>query len=169
MAVVGGNAIDHAKAYAGLGVTFEVNNIVGRLNASDVIIPFGKGVVTDTSVTSENAARLPVVTDNASDFNGVAFYALNRAYQDDESIGAVPKRSFDVMTMGEIWVYARTTVAKDDPVFLIVGDTGANNYHGDFINVATSGTYTGVELTDAKFTSAGSAGDLVKIAIKIGG
>lgn len=173
MVVVGGNAINHAVAYAGLGYTFEDHNIVTRYNASSsVTIPFGKGVVTDTTTgVPATAARLPVAADsNSAAINGIVFYALNRAYQEGQRFGAVPGRDMDVWTHGEIWVVAQVAVAKDDPVFLITNDGGATSNEGDFINVASSGNYTGLAYTNAKFTSAATAaGQLVRISIGIGG
>jgi hypothetical protein len=171
MPVVGGNAIDHNVAYPGLALTFEVNNKKGKLNATSAIIPFGKGVVTDTLITTTPASRLPVLADvNALAFNGVAFYELNRAYQDGETIGATVGYDFTVLSAGEIWVITQIVVAVDDPVYLITDDAGASSNEGDFINVAASGNYTGLLIPNAKFTSAAAApGDLVKIAFTIGG
>ena len=170
MSVIGGNAINHQAAYAGLCLTFEAHNFVGRLNASGVTIPFGKGVVTDTSVTDENAIRLPVSGDAAAAFNGVTLYELNRAYADGATFGAVDGYDATVVSMGEIWVYTQETVVKDNPVYLISENLVTPSQVGDFNTSGVVGDVTAaILIPNAKFTSAGAAGDLVKIAFTIGG
>ena len=171
MAVIGGNTINHAVAYPGMAINSEVVNKVGKLNGTTAVIPFGKGVVTDTTVTTAAASRLPVVTDtNALAFNGVAFYELNRAYTAAQSIGAVPDYDFDVVTIGAIWVIAQTLAAVNDPVYLITDDAGTTSNEGDFMDVATSGAYTGLLIPNAKYVIAPTAvGEIAKISFSIGG
>ncbi|MGB5803635.1 MAG: hypothetical protein WBH21_06430, partial [Vibrio anguillarum] len=57
------------------------------------------------------------------------------------------------------------TVAKDAPVYLRVGATGA----GDFSGIVGTGATLGVLIAGAKFLTAGDAGDLVKISLGLGG
>ena len=170
MPVVGGNTIEHVALIAGLGITFEAHNLPSRLNASGVVIPFGKGVVTDTTVTTENAARLPAVADLYAAFNGVAFYELTSATPDGATFGAVNDRSFTVMSMGEIAVFTREAVVKDNPVYLISENLVTTTQVGDFNTTGIVGDVTAaILIPNAKFTSSGAAGDLVKIAFTIGG
>ena len=160
MTVLGGNTIDHGKAYAGMVADGELVNAVSKLNKGTVGIPFGKGVVSD----GEDGAKLPVAASTAAQFNGVVKYELNRAHRDGE-VGAVPLYDMTVVTLGSIWVKVLDTVAKDAPVYLRVGATGA----GDFSGVVGAADTLGVLIPNAKFTSAGVAGGLAKISLGIGG
>ena len=160
MAVLGGNAIDHGVAYAGQVTSLQLCNAVSKLNKGTAGIAYGKGVVTD----GEDGAKLPVPASTAEQFNGVVKYELNRARTATES-GAVAKYDMTVVTHGEIWVKVLDTVAKDAPVYLRVGATGA----GDFSGIVGATDTLGVLLPDVKFTSGGGAGDLVKISIGLGG
>ncbi|MDZ4324167.1 MAG: hypothetical protein U1A73_03965, partial [Pseudomonas sp.] len=67
-----------------------------------------------------------------------------------------------------IWVTARVAVAKDDPVYLVVGDgTGTNQ--GQFSNVIGAAATLAVLIPSAKWVSTAGAGALAKISLKIGG
>ena len=166
MAVQTSYAINHNKAYAGLAVTFEPNALFSKLNKGTTTIPYGKGVVSD----GENAARLPIITDtDALAFNGVLFRELNRVVAGGENGGAVPDRDATVLSHGVIWVYARATVVKDNPVYLITDDTSDPDYAGDFDNVASAGDRTALLIPGAKFMTGGATGDLVQISLGIGG
>lgn len=160
MSVIGGNTIDHGKAYAGMVADGELVNAVSRLNKGTTSIPYGKGVVTD----GEGAAKLPVPASTAAQFNGVVKYELNRAHRDGET-GAPANYDMTVVTLGSIYVKVLDTVAKDAPVYLRVGATGA----GDFSGIVGTADTLGVLIPNAKFTSGGAAGSLVKIALTIGG
>lgn len=160
MAVIGGNTIDHGKAYAGMVADGELVNAVSRLNKGTVSIPFGKGVVTD----GEDGAKLPLPASTAAQFNGVVKYELNRAHRDG-SFGGIPGYDMTVVTTGAVWVKVLDTVAKDAPVYLRVGATGA----GDFSGIVGAADTLGVLIPNAKFTSGGVAGGLAKIALTIGG
>ena len=47
MPVIGGNAIDHGKAYAGMPADAQIYNHVSKVNGGAANIPYGYGVVTD--------------------------------------------------------------------------------------------------------------------------
>jgi hypothetical protein len=160
MAVIGGNAIEHGKAYAGMVSSLQLTNAVSKLNKGTVGIDYGKGLVTD----GEDGAKLPDSGSTAAQFIGVNKYELNRARTSGE-VGAPAKYDMTVVTTGEIWVKVLDTVAKDAPVYLRVGATGT----GDFSGIVGTGATLGVLIPDAKFTSGGGAGALVKISLNIGG
>ena len=165
MPVVGGNAINHKAAYAGMVADLQLCNTVSKLNKSTTVtIPWAYGVVAD----GDDGAKLPSASDTAAKFVGVVRRVLNRAYQDGAVIGAVPIYDFDVVTSGVIWVTARVAVAKDDPVFMVIGDgTGTNQ--GQFSNVAGTGATAAVQVADAKWVSSATAGQPAKISLNIGG
>lgn len=160
MPVIGGNSIDHGFAYAGQVADLQLCNAVSKLNKTGASIAYGKGVVTD----DEQSAKLPVPASTAAQFNGVVKYELNRARQDGES-GAPDGYDMTVVTEGVIWVTVLDTVAKDAPVYLRVGATGA----GDFSGIVGTGATLGVLLPNTKFLTGGDAGDLVKISLGLGG
>lgn len=161
MAVLGGNTIDHGKWYKGMIVDGQLHNAVSRLNKSGSTIPYGSGVVSDGA----GAAELPGDSSTAAQFNGVAVYELNRAYADDDTFGAPDAYDMTVLTVGTIVVEVLDTVTVDSPVYLRVGATG----RGDFSGIAGTGVTAGVLIPNAKFKSAGGAGDLVELSLVVGG
>ena len=164
MPVQGGNAIDHGFAYAGMAVDGQTANDVSKLNTGSVNIPYGYGVVSD----GDNGAVLPTAASTAADFVGIVKRELNRAYTASETFGAQVDRDMTVRTAGVIYATARVAVAKDDPVYLVVGDgTGTNQ--GQFSNVAGALDTLGVLIPGAKWTSSAGAGELAKISLVIGG
>jgi len=156
---------EHAAAYAGMPADGQLCNTVSRLNASGATIAYGLGVVTDTTVTTSDAATVPTGASTAAQFNGVVMREVNRAYADGETFGALNERDMTVINQGVVWVEVLDTVAKDAPVYLRVGATG----NGKFSGVVGSGATLGVLIPDAKFVSGGEAGDLVKISLGLGG
>jgi hypothetical protein len=164
MPVQGGNAINHGVAYAGMIADGEVSNGVSKLNKGTANIAYGLGVVSD----GDDGAKLPVAASTALQFVGVVRRELNRAYTSTDVFGAVAKRDMTVETMAPIWVTARVAVAKDDPVYLVVGDgTGANQ--GQFSNVVGAAATLAVLIPNAKWVSSAGAGALAKISLKVGG
>ena len=162
MSVQGGNAIDHGFAYAGMVADLQLVNGVSKLNKSETIyIPYGSGVVTD----GDNGAKLPVAGSLAPEFNGVVKYELNRARTDQNLTGAIPLYDMTVITQGVVWVKVLDTVAKDAPVYLRVGATG----NGTFSGIVGTGVTLGVLLPNVKFVTGGTAGQLVKISLGLGG
>ena len=141
-------------------------NTVSRLNATGATIAYGKGVVTDTSVTGDNdAMRLPVLADSANIaliFNGVVMYEINRAQADGAVAGAVDENFGTVATEGVLWVVVQEAVAKDDPVSLRIngGDEGDFQTTADANNILIAG---------AKFLNAAGIGELAKISFGLGG
>ncbi len=162
MPVIGGNSIDHGVAYAGMVADGQLLNAVSRLNTSDDSIAFGKGVATDT--VNEGGAILPSPTTTAAQFNGVVKRELNRAHEDGDT-GAIAGYDMTVVTEGVVWVTVLDTVAKDAAVYWRVGATDA----GDFSGIVGTGDTLGVLISNAKFLSAGEAGDLVKVSLGLGG
>ncbi len=161
MSVQGGNAIDHGFAYAGMVADLQLCNGVSKLNKGTENIPYGSGVVTD----GEDGAKLPVPASTPSEFVGVAKYELNRAHLDSAPNGATPLFDMTVVTFGVIWVKVLDTVAKDDAVYLRVGTTG----NGEFSGVVGTAATLGILVPNARFLTAGDAGDLVKISLGLGG
>ncbi|WP_288082868.1 hypothetical protein [Pseudomonas sp.] len=164
MSVQGGNAINHGAAYAGMPADAQTYNHVSKLNAGSATIPFGYGVVS----SGDDGAVLPTDTSTAAKFVGVAVRELNRAYATGDTFGAPVDRDMTVRTAGPIWVTARVAVAKDDPVYLVVGDgTGTNQ--GQFSNVVGAAATLAVLIPGAKWVSSAGAGQLAKISLVIGG
>lgn len=154
-------SINHGVAYAGMVADAELCNAVSKLNKGTTTIPYGLGLVTD----GEDGAKIPVPASTADEFVGVAMYELNRAQADGDVAGITAKRDGSVVTHGVIWVEALVTVAKDDDVFVRVGATDP----GKFSNVVGTGATLGVQVPNAKFLTGGTAGDLVKISLGLGG
>jgi len=165
MAVQTTYSTKHAAAYAGMIADEQLHNTVSKVNKSTTVtIPYGYGVVTD----GDDGAKLPVDTSTAAKFVGIAQRELNRAYTTGQTFGAVPLYDFSVVTEGVVWVTAAANVAKDDPVYLIVGDgTGTNQ--GKFSNVIGAAATLGVLLAGAKWVSSASSGALAKISFGLGG
>lgn len=168
MPVVGGNTINHNALYAGMVTSMQLCNGVSKLNKQGATVAFGLGVVSD----GDDGMILPVDTSTAANFIGVVKYELNRAYQDGETFGARPDYDATVITHGEIAVLPTVDVAKDDPVFLIVGDGTAPNANlGKFSNVIGAGVTLAVAITDAKWTTTTTTASAQpgKISLGIGG
>lgn len=167
MPVIGGNAIQHGEAYEGMPADAELYNHVSKLNNTAAAIAYGRGVVSDT-VDPDGSAMLPNGTSTAGKFIGVVVRELNRAYQEGQFFGAPVARDMTVRTAGPIWVRALVAVAKDDPVYLVIGDgTGVNQ--GRFSNVVGTGPTAAVLIPNAKWVKSGAAGALAKISLVIGG
>lgn len=164
MPVQGGNAIDHELAYAGMVADLQLCNGVSKLNKGTVNIPYGYGVVTD----GDDGGALPTDSATANEFIGIVKYELNRAHLDSAPDGATPLFDMTVVSHGVVWVEALTGVAKDDPVFFVVGDgTGTNQ--GQFSNVIGAAATTAVQIVGAKWVSSAQAGSLAKISLGLGG
>lgn len=149
----------HRAAYAGMLADQQLYNTVSKLNKSTTVtIPFGRGVVTD----GDDGAKLPVSGSTAARFVGIAMRELTRAYREGDVFGAVPVRDFAVITQGVVWVPAAVTVAKDDPVYMVLAD-------GTFSNVVGAAATLAVLVNDAKWVSSAAAGVLAKISLGIGG
>lgn len=168
MPVVGGNTINHNALYAGMVTSMQLCNGVSKLNNQGATIAFGLGVVSD----GDEGMKLPTDASTAADFIGVVKYELNRAYQDGETFGARDAYDATVITHGEIAVLPTVDVAKDDPVYLIVGDgTTPNANLGRFSNVVGATTETAVLIAGAKWTTTTTAASAQpgKISLGIGG
>jgi hypothetical protein len=161
MSVQGGYTLNHNAAFAGMVADGQLLNSISKLNKGTINIAYGKGVVTD----GEYGAKLPTGASTAAQFNGVVKYELNRAHTAAAPDGAIPDFDMTVVSSGVIWVYTLDTVAKDAPVYLRVGATGA----GDFSGVVGTGVTLGVLIPNAKFITGGTAGQLVKISFNVGG
>lgn len=164
MSVQGGNAINHGVAYAGMTADGQLKNGVSKLNKGTVNIAFGLGVVSD----GDDGAKLPTSTSTAANFVGIVKRELNRAYTVADIVGAVAKYDMTVENVGPIWVTARVAVAKDDPVYMVIGDgTGTNQ--GQFSNVVGAASTLAVLIPNAKWVSSAASGALAKISLVIGG
>ena len=165
MAVQTTYATSHNAAYAGMLADEQLFNTVSKLNKSTTVtVPYGYGVVTD----GDDGAKLPVAASVLENFVGIAHRELNRAYTASQVFGAVPQYDFSVITGGVVWVTASVQVAKDDPVYLIVGDgTGTNQ--GKFSNVIGTGATIGILISNAKWVSSAASGALAKISLGLGG
>lgn len=164
MPVQGGNAIDHGFAYAGMVADNQVENSVSKLNKGTSEIPFGLGVVTD----GDDGAKLPNSVSTATQFVGIVKRELNRAVQQGGTLSDNIKRDMTVVTHGVVYTNALVTVAKDDPVFLVVSD-GSGTDQGKFSNALGAGATLAVEIPGAKWVSSAAAGALGKISFGLGG
>lgn len=160
----------HNALYAGQLASMQIYNIVSKLNKSTTVtIPWGYGVVSD----GDDGAKLPISTSTAAKFVGIVQRELNNAYPVGvsgvtASFGAVPIRSFAVITEGEVAVVPHANVAKDDPVYLIVGD-GTGTFQGEFSNVVGTAATTAVLIPNAKWLTTTTAGQVGKLSLVIGG
>jgi hypothetical protein len=153
MAVQTSYSVYHAAKYAGQVNQLNPFDSVSRHNGTGATIPFGYAVVT----SGTDGAALPVDTDTELTFIGVSMRELNRAFEDSETFGAKDAQDFTVVTSGRVAVVAGATVAKDDPVYMIVGDgTTPNTLLGKFTNVVGATTTTAVLIPNAKFEEAGT-------------
>lgn len=167
MPVIGGNAINHGRLYAGMVPDARQSIGVSKLNEEATIIPFGYGVV---SGSADDGMILPINTSTAANFIGVVKYELNRAYVDGESMGARPDMDATVVTHGPIAVAPTVAVTRDDPVYMIVGDgTTPNTNLGRFSNVAGATTETAVLIAGAKWTESLDADTVGIVTLGIGG
>lgn len=163
MVVQNSYSIDHGEAYAGMTADVQLANYVTGLNTDSVVIPYGKGVVSDGT---EQGMILPVPASTAALFRGVVKRELNRVTPDGATFGVPVERDGSIQTTGAIWVLAAEDgIAKDDPVFLRVGATNP----GDFANDVGTGATLSVAIPGAKFLTGGDEGELVKISLVVGG
>lgn len=153
--------LNHNPAYAGMVVDGELNNIISKLNQTDVTIRYGAAVVRD----GEGAATYPADDGVHDKFVGVAVRELNRAYTDGQTFGAVPAKDFSVLTAGVIYVVAAEAVTEGAPAFFRVG----SDSNGNFAAAVGAGDTLAIAIPNAKFVSAGAAGSLVKLSIVVGG
>jgi X-X-X-Leu-X-X-Gly heptad repeat protein len=163
MPVLGGNAIDHGFAYAGMVADAQLCNGVSKLNKGTTTLIAGLGVVTD----GDDGASAPVDTSVAANFVGIVKYELNRVLGND-GLTVNAKHDMTVITHGVVYVQANVDVVKDDPVFLIVGD-GTGTDQGKFSNVIGTGATLAVAIPGAKFVSTALASSFTKISLGLGG
>lgn len=165
MPVLGGNAIDHGFAYAGMVVDNQLENSVSKLNKSaSVSIPFGTGVVSD----GDDGATTPNSASTATQFVGIVKRELNRAVLDGATQSDNRRRDMTIVTEGVVYAAPIVDVDKDDPVYLVVSD-GTGTQQGLFSNVVGAGATLAVEIVGAKWTSTATAGSLAKISLGLGG
>jgi hypothetical protein len=143
-------ALYHNFAYEGMLVDQQLSNVISRMNRTSTAIPFGRGVVTDT----DGSAKLPASDSKVAQFIGISLRELSHAHKDGDTFGAVPNRSFAIVTQGVIYVKSAVTVKKDDPVYLLLSD-------GTFTNVETGA----IAITNAKWVSATFANGLARLSL----
>jgi len=158
-----GYGLNHGNAFAGMVADDQVSNIVTKTNITAATVPYGKGVVRDTTTNTETGIGTIATTTTAAMFVGVAVRELNRAYNTGDVFGAVPGKDFSVLTAGTIWVTVRETVAPGDPACMIINAT----YPGDFKK--TAGANDAVAITGAKFLTGATSGNLAKLSLVVGG
>ena len=158
-----GYGLNHGNAFAGMVADDQVSNIVTKTNITATTVPYGKGVVRDTTTNTETGIGTIATTTTAAMFVGVAVRELNRAYNTGDTFGAVPAKDFSVLTAGTIWVTVRETVVPGDAACLIINATN----HGDFKK--TAGANDAVAITGAKFLTGATTGNLAKLSLVVGG
>lgn len=166
MAVQTTYSVYHGAKYAGAVNSLNPYATASKLNSDSSTIPFGLGVVS----SGEDKMLLPTNTSTASQFIGVVMREVNRAYADGEAFGAPVGQDATVVTHGRVAGVAGGTVAKDDSVFVVIGDgTTPNAALGKFTNAAGAGALAAVQVSGAKFLEAGVDGDAVWISLGLGG
>ena len=158
-----GYGLNHGNAFAGMVADDQVSNVVTKTNITAVTVPYGKGVVRDTTTNTETGIGTIATTTTAAMFVGVAVRELNRAYNTGDTFGAVPAKDFSVLTAGTIWVTVRETVVPGDAACLIINATNP----GDFKK--TAGANDAVAITGAKFLTGATTGNLAKLSLVVGG
>lgn len=159
-------SVYHDEKYAGMVNKLNPFHAKSRLNGSGDTIPFGYGVIADPDV--DGGAMLPDDTGTALLFQGVAMHELNRAYEDDDTFGAIDGYDFTVVDEGRIAVVVGGAVSADDQAYLVIGDgTASNDLLGKFTNAVGSTTSTAVLIPNAKFEEDATAdGDVVWLQMK---
>ena len=155
--------LNHGNAFAGMVADDQVSNVVTKTNITATTVPYGKGVVRDTTTNTETGIGTIATTTTAAMFVGVAVRELNRAYNTGDTFGAVPAKDFSVLTAGTIWVTVRETVVPGDAACLIINATNP----GDFKK--TAGANDAVAITGAKFLTGATTGNLAKLSLVVGG
>ena len=158
-----GYGLNHGNAFAGMVADDQVSNIVTKTNTTATTVPYGKGVVRDTTNNTETGIGTIATTTTAAMFVGVAVRELNRAYNTGDTFGAVPAKDFSVLTAGTIWVTVRETVVPGDAACMIINATNP----GDFKK--TAGANDAVAITGAKFLTGATSGGLAKLSLVVGG
>ena len=158
-----GYGLNHGNAFAGMVADDQVSNIVTKTNTTATTVPYGKGVVRDTTTNTETGIGTIATTTTAAMFVGVAVRELNRAYNTGDTFGAVPAKDFSVLTAGTIWVTVRETVVPGDAACMIINATNP----GDFKK--TAGANDAVAITGAKFLTGATTGNLAKLSLVVGG
>ena len=158
-----GYGLNHGNAFAGMVADDQVSNVVTKTNITATTVPYGKGVVRDTTTNTETGIGTIATTTTAAMFVGVAVRELNRAYNTGDTFGAVPTKDFSVLTAGTIWVTVRETVVPGDAACLIINATNP----GDFKK--TAGANDAVAITGAKFLTGATTGNLAKLSLVVGG
>ena len=158
-----GYGLNHGNAFAGMVADDQVSNVVTKTNTTATTVPYGKGVVRDTTNNTETGIGTIATTTTAAMFVGVAVRELNRAYNTGDTFGAVPAKDFSVLTAGTIWVTVRETVVPGDAACMIINATNP----GDFKK--TAGANDAVAITGAKFLTGATSGGLAKLSLVVGG
>ncbi len=162
MPVLGGNAIDHGKAYAGLVADDQLSNTVSGLVTGSANVAYGSAVFRGTNageVTAGSAAS------TAEQFVGVLKYELNRAYATGQTFGAVVDMDASVVTVGVIWVQVAEAVTAGAPAFAGLGAT----VRGKWAAAEGAAATLAVAIPNAKFLDAAGANGLARVSIVVGG
>ena len=82
-----GYGLNHGNAFAGMVADDQVSNIVTKTNITATTVPYGKGVVRDTTNNTETGiGTIAAATTTAAMFVGVAVRELNRAYNTGDTL-----------------------------------------------------------------------------------
>ncbi|MGS1116014.1 structural cement protein Gp24 [Castellaniella sp. UC4442_H9] len=166
MPITGGYTINHGDRYAGMVVDSELSNSVSKLNKTGATIPWGLFVARD----GDGAIKPVTDTTTAANIVGVLRRELNRAQQDGDASGAPDGRDATVLTVGTIYVQTLGAVAAGDPVYAVIGTSGAPAVNPGIANNAAGTTATtGVQITGARFKETTTAAGLAAISLAIGG
>lgn len=155
--------INHAKGLPGMVADGEVNNTISKVNASAQVLQYGRFVA-----RSGNEGMMPLAeATTAQNVLGVLRYEVNRAQGLQANVAGVPSdRDGSVLTMGAIYVETIAAVTAGAPVFTVVAQ---GNDTGKASAAVGATTTLSVAVTGATFAESATAGQLVKISMKVGG
>lgn len=158
--------INHAKYIAGMVADGQVNNNISKVNVSAQTLQYGRFVAR----SGDTGMNPLVAATTAANILGVLRYELNRAQGlTGDVAGCPPDRDGTVITMGAVAVESITTAVAGAPVFVVVGDGTSSTNIGKVANAAGTGANTAIAFPGAIYAEAATAGQLVKITLKVGG
>lgn len=153
--------INHDRALAGMVADGEVNNTISKVNKSTATIPYGRFVA---RAGDDGMNPLAAATASA-DILGVLRYEVNRA-QTGATAGCPVDRDGSVLTMGAVYVETIAAVTAGAPVYAVVAQ---NANTGKAAAAVGADATLAVAVTGATFAESATAGQLVKVSLKIGG
>jgi hypothetical protein len=156
--------------HAGQGYTVTVTAPApGTLTSALVVDPAGSNIPLAIAVTSDDGinARLLTTGDTAQDVWGIvtrnADLVQELGQTQPTTLEFLPASAMSIMREGEIWVEPEVTVAVNDPVFVRVVATGAEQA-GALSNVADGGDNVQIA---GRWKTAAAAGELARVLLNI--